>query len=163
MTNSSVKHWFRFSISKLLILVAAFAVILATYSHLSSAYRQSRMSADTISAAGGSVVWSPDSVLRNGSFPFIIDVDLQNCKFTDEHYAALAKIPNHFLLQIDSNIFDQDTMHKLAEVRYLSSLSLDSPVAESAIRQFQQLRSDIRVTVGRFGESSYREYPRPDG
>ncbi len=162
MTNSSVKQWFRFSVRKLLVLVAASAVILACYSQLTLGYRQSRMSANIIRAAGGSVLWSTGSTVDE-IFPSVVQVDLRNCKLTDDEYAALAKIPHYFLLIIDSDIFDQDAMRKLAEIEYLSGLSLEpEPVAETAVNDFQEQRPDIIVTVGLFGESSYREYPRPN-
>jgi hypothetical protein len=161
MTNLSVRKWFRCSLRTLLILVAATAVILACYSQLSSGYRQSRVSSNIIRAAGGTVSWSGDSFFRNATFPSIGIVDLQNCKLTDKEYTALAKIPDYFVLMIDSNIFDQDTMHKLAEIEYLSGLFLEpGPVAERAVKDFQKQRPDIMVTVGFLSESGYREYPR---
>ena len=163
MTNSSAKKWFRFSLRKLLILVAASAVILACYSQLSSGYRQSRESSSIIRASGGTVSWTGDSFFRNATFPSIGIVDLQNCKLTDEEYAALAKIPDYFVLMIDSNIFDQHTICKLAEIEYLSGLFLEpGPVAEREVRDFQEKRPDIMVTVGFNSDSGYRQYPRPN-
>ena len=136
-------------------------LIPAYYSQLSSAYRQSRVSSNIIRAAGGTVSWTGDSLFRDATFPSIGIVDLQNCKLTDEMYAALAKIPDHFVLMIDSNIFDQHTMRKLAEIEYLSGLFLEpGPVAERAVKDFQKQRPDIMVTVGFLSESGSREYPR---
>lgn len=120
------------------------------------------MAANIIRAAGGSVLWSTGSTVDE-IFPSIVQVDLLNCKLTDEEYAALAKIPHYFLLIIDSDIFDQDTMRKLAEIEHLSGLSLEpDPVAEAAIKEFQEQRPDIVVMVGLNGDSSYRVYPRPN-
>ena len=119
------------------------------------------MSANIIRAAGGTVSWTGDSFFRNATFPSISIVDLRNCKLTDEEYAALAKIPDYFVLMIDSNIFDQHPMCELAENEYLSGLFLEpGPVAEGAVKDFQEQRPDIMVTVGLLSESSYREYPR---
>jgi hypothetical protein len=82
---------------------------------------------------------------------------------TDEEYAALDKITDYFVLIIDSNIFDQHTMCKLADIEYLSGPFLHpGPVAERAVRDFQEQRPDIMVTVGLNSESGYREYPRPN-
>lgn len=121
------------------------------------------MSASMIKAAGGTVSWSGDSFFRNATFPSIGIVDLQNCKLTDEVYAALANIPNDFALMIDSNTFDQQAMRKLAEIEYLSGLFLESgPVAETAVEDFQDQRPDIMVTVGFLSGSSFRHYPRPN-
>lgn len=162
MTNSSSKKWYRFSVRKLLVLVAASAVILACYSQLTLGYRQSRMSANIIGSAGGSVLWSRGSTIGE-IFPSIVQVDLRNCKLTDAEYAALAKIPGYFVLIIDSDIFDQDTMRKLAEIEYLSGLSLEpDPVPEAAVKDFQEQRPDVIVMVGLNGQSSYRIYPRPN-
>jgi hypothetical protein len=161
MTNSTSKKWISFSIRTLLIFVTIFAVISAWLSHLSWEYRQSRSSANIIQAAGGTVSWSDDTIFRDATFPFIAHVDLQNCELTDEVYVALGMIPDYFSLQIDSDIFDQDSMRKLVELKHLSSLYLDpGPVEETSIRQFQMERPDIIVAVGFLGESSFREYPR---
>ncbi len=120
------------------------------------------MSANTVRAAGGSVLWSTGSTVDE-IYPSIVQVDLRNCKLTDDEYAALAKIPDHFLLIIDSNIFDQDTRRKLAEIECLSGLSLEpDPVAEAAVKDLQKQRPDIIVMVGLNGASSYRIYPRPN-
>lgn len=141
-------------------MVAAASVILACYSQLTSGYRHSRMSANTIESAGGSVLWTTGSNIAE-IFPSIVQVDLLNCNLTDDEYAALAKIPDYFLLIINSDSFDQDTMRKLAEIEYLSGLSLElGSVAEPAVREFQKQRPDVIVTVGLNSDSTYREYPR---
>ena len=96
-------------------------------------------------------------------FPSIVQVDLRNCKLTDDEYAALAKIPHYFLLIIDSDIFNQDTMRKLAEIEYLSGLSIEpDSVAEAAVKDFQEQRPDIIVMWVLMAKSSYRVYPRPN-
>ena len=90
MKSSSQKKWFRFTIGKLLLLIAASAIILAAYSQATYSYRQSRASANVIQAAGGSVLWSQSSFFRDATFPSIVQVDLQNCRLQDKEYAALA-------------------------------------------------------------------------
>jgi hypothetical protein len=162
MTNSSKKKWFSFSIRKLLIFVTIVAIFWAWLSHLSFfEFRKSRSSANVIQAAGGTVSWSDDTIFRDATFPCIAIVELQDCELTDDVYAVLAVIPDYFALHIGSESFDQDAMRKLAEVQYLSGLFLDpGPVAETSIRQFQNERPDIMVTVGFLGGSSFREYPR---
>ena len=85
-------------------------------------------------------MWSPGSTIAE-IFPSIVQVDLRNCKLTDDEYAALAKIPDYFLLIIDSDIFDQDTMRKLAEIEYLSGFHWNQTLfAEAAVREFQEQR-----------------------
>lgn len=119
------------------------------------------MSANIIRGAGGIVSWkSGDSFSTN--FATIGIIDLQNCNLTSGVYAALARIPDNFGLMIDSNIFDQDTMDELIEIEYLSYLVLEpEPVAELSIRELQEKRPDIMVTV-LDGESSRSEYPSLD-
>lgn len=160
MMNASIRKWFRFSVRKLLAVIAASAVILASYLQLTSEYRQSRMSANLISAAGGTVSWSGDPSFRIWNFQSIAIVDLQNCKLTDEVYAALAKIPDYFVLMIDSDTFGAQATRKLAEIEYLSGLIFESgSVAHSVVEDLQEQRPDIMVTVLN-GESGFREYPR---
>jgi hypothetical protein len=142
-------------------MVAVAAMIFALYSQLTQGYRQSQKSANIFRAAGGSVLMSTGSNFAE-IFPSIVQVDLLGCKLTDDEYAALDKIPDYFLLIIDSDIFDQDTMRRLAEIEYLSGLSLEpESVAEAAVKDFQTLRPDVTVMVGLNGQSPYREYPRP--
>jgi len=101
--------------------------------------------------------------LVDEDFPSIVQVDLRNCKLTDDEYSALARINQSFLLIIDSDTFNQNAIRRLEQIEYLSGLSLEpEPVAEAAVQAFQRQRPDIVVTVGLFGESSYREYPRPN-
>ena len=159
-----MQKWFRFSLRKLLVLVAVSALILAVCSRLSSEYQQSRMSAKIIEAAGGNVSWQTESFFLNVTVPSIGIVDLQNCKLTDEVYAALAKIPDeYFVLMIDSNIFNQQAIVRLAKIENLSGLFLESgPVAEELVLDLQERRPDIMVTAGVNSESGYREYPRPN-
>ncbi|MEZ6130384.1 MAG: DUF4159 domain-containing protein [Planctomycetaceae bacterium] len=132
------------------------------YSKQSSRYRQSLVSADIIEAAGGTVSWSGDPSVRNVTFPSIGIVDLQNCELTDEVHAALNKIPDEdFALIIDSKVFDPQSMIKLAEIKNLSGLFLESgQVAEKLVVELQDKRPDIMVTVGLTSETELREYPR---
>ena len=105
-----------------------------------------------------------ESFFLNVTVPSIGIVDLQNCKLTDEVYAALAKIPDeYFVLMIDSNIFNQQAIVRLAKIENLSGLFLESgPVAEELVLDLQERRPDIMVTAGVNSESGYREYPRPN-
>lgn len=161
MKNLAAKGRIRFSVRSLLLFTAASAVFLACFLQLSSAYRQSRDASNVLRAAGGSVSWTSDSFFRNATFPSICIVDLQNCKLTDREYAALASIPDYFVLMIDSKIFDRHAMTNLANTEYLSGLHLEpGPVSEEAVFDFQNRRPDIMVTVGLTYPSMYREYPR---
>ena len=162
MTSCPKKKSFQFSVRKLLVGVTAAAMIVGCYARVTLGYRQCRMSANVIRAAGGSVLWSRGSLVDE-DFPSIVQVDLRNCKLTDDEYSALARINQSFLLIIDSDAFNQNAIRRLEQIEYLSGLSLEpEPVTEAAVQAFQRQRPDIVVTVGLFGESSYREYPRPN-
>ena len=51
--------------------------------------------------------------------------------------------------------------HRRAENQALHPIRREpGPVAETAIRQFQEKRPDVMITVGLMSKSSYRDYPR---